>query len=67
MEIDSTPILINLFLHHYWFHFENSVRLQIRYREKLCNIQGQAGLGSEQPDLVEDDPACCRGSGLHDL
>ena len=31
------------------------------------NIQGQAGWGSEQPDLVEDAPAHCRGVGLDDL
>jgi len=31
------------------------------------NIQGQAGWGSEQPDLVEDVPANCRGLGLDDL
>ena len=31
------------------------------------NIQGQAGRGSEQPDLVEDVPAHCRGVGLDDL
>jgi len=33
------------------------------------NIQGQVAQGSEQPDLVEDVPAHCRGMGfgLHDL
>jgi len=31
------------------------------------NIQGQVGRGSEQPDLVEDVPAHCRGVGLDDL
>jgi len=31
------------------------------------NIQGQVGRGSEQPDLVEDVPAHCRGIGLDDL
>jgi len=31
------------------------------------NIQGQVGWGSEQPDLVEDVPAHCRGVGLDDL
>jgi len=31
------------------------------------NVQGQAGWGSEQPDLVEDVPAHCRGLGLDDL
>jgi len=31
------------------------------------NIQGQVGQGSEQPDLVEDVPAHCRGVGLDDL
>jgi len=30
-------------------------------------IQGQVGRGSEQPDLVEDVPAHCRGVGLDDL
>ena len=31
------------------------------------NVQGQVGQGSEQPDLVEDVPAHCRGVGLDDL
>ena len=26
-----------------------------------ARVQGQAGRGSEQPDLVEDVPAHCRG------
>ena len=30
-------------------------------------IQGQVGRGSEQPDLVEDVPAHCRGLGLGEL
>lgn len=29
------------------------------------NIQGQAGLASEQPDLVKGVPAYCRGVGLN--
>ena len=33
----------------------------------LGNIQGQAGWGSEQPDLVVDVPASGRGDGLGDL
>ena len=31
------------------------------------NIQGQVGWGSEQPGLVEDIPAPCRGVRLDDL
>jgi len=31
------------------------------------NIQGQVGRGSEQPGLVADVPAHCRGVGLGDL
>jgi len=31
------------------------------------NIQGQVGRGSEQPGLVEDVSAHCRGVGLADL
>jgi len=31
------------------------------------NIQGQVGWGSEQPGLVEDVPAHCRGAELDDL
>jgi len=31
------------------------------------SIQGQAGRSSEQPGLVEDVPAHCRGVGLDDL
>jgi len=31
------------------------------------NIPGQVGQGSEQPGLVEDVPAHCRGVGLDDL
>jgi len=30
------------------------------------NIQGQFGWGSEQLNVVEDDPAHCRGVGLDD-
>jgi len=33
----------------------------------LGNVQGQVGRGSEQPDLVEDVPAHCRGVGLDGL
>lgn len=32
-----------------------------------ANIQGQIGLGSHQPDLVEDIPAHCKGFRLDDL
>jgi len=28
------------------------------------DIQGEVGWGSEQPDVVEDVPAHCRGGGL---
>jgi len=31
------------------------------------DIQGQAGPGSEQPDLAVDIPVSCRGVGLDDL
>jgi len=31
------------------------------------DIQGQVGRDSEQPDLVEDVPAHCRGVGLNVL
>jgi len=31
------------------------------------NIQDQVGRGSEQPGIVEDVPAHCRGIGLDDL
>ena len=44
---------------------------QVAQRGGRCpipgNIQGQAGLGSEQPGLVEDVPTHCREVGLHDL
>ena len=30
-------------------------------------IEGQVGWGSEQPDLVEDVPAHCRGFGQNDF
>ena len=40
---------------------------QVAQRGDRCpipgNIQGQVGLGSEQPDPVEDVPARCRGVG----
>ena len=39
--------------------------LQLIFPKQSCpipgNIQGQAGQGSEQLDLVEDVPAHCRG------
>lgn len=31
------------------------------------NIQGQVGKNSEQPELVEDVPAYCRGLGPDEL
>ena len=31
------------------------------------SIHGQVGRGSEQPDLPEDVPAYCRGTGINDL
>jgi len=31
------------------------------------DLQGQVGRGSEQPDVVADVPAHCRGVGLDDL
>jgi len=31
------------------------------------SMHSQVGPGSEQPDLVEDIPAHCRGLGLDDL
>ena len=44
---------------------------QVAQRGGRCpvpgNIQGQVGQGSEQPDLVEDVPAHCRGVGLDGL
>ena len=44
---------------------------QAAQRDGRCpipgNIQGQIGQGSEQPDLVEDVAAYCRGIGLDDL
>ncbi len=44
---------------------------QVAQRGGRCpipgNIQGQVGRGSEQPDLVGDVPASCRGAGLDDL
>ena len=44
---------------------------QVAQRGGRCpipgNIQGQVGLGSEAPDLVEDVPAHCRGVELDDL
>jgi len=41
-------------------------RLPREVGEALC-LEGQAGRGSEQPDLVEDSSARCRGVGLGDL
>ena len=44
---------------------------QVAQRGSRCpvpgNIQGQAGWGPEQPGLVEDVPAYCRGVGLDEL
>jgi len=51
--------------------FTTRVVEQVAQRGGRCpiprNSQGQVGLGSEQPDLVEDVPAHCRGVGLDDL
>ena len=44
---------------------------QVSQRGGRCPIpgssQGQVGWGTEQPDLVEDVLAHCRGDGLEDL
>ena len=44
---------------------------QVAQRGGRCpipgNVHGPVGWGSEQPDLVEDVPAHCRGVGLDDL
>ena len=44
---------------------------QVAWRACRCpipgTIPGQAGRGSEQPDLVEGVPAHCRGVELDDL
>jgi len=40
---------------------------QVAQRGGGCCIPGQVGRGSEQPGLVEDVPAHCRGVGLDDL
>ncbi|KAK4815290.1 hypothetical protein QYF61_026195 [Mycteria americana] len=50
-----------------FFYSEGGERLaQVVQRGGRCpipgNIQGQVGQGSEQPDLVEDVPAHCRGA-----
>ena len=55
-----------------FFYSECGVTVeQVAQRGGWCplpgNIQGQVGQGSEQPDLVVDDPALCRGVGLDDL
>jgi len=55
-----------------FFYSEGGETLeQIPQRGGRCpiprNIQGQIGWGSEQPCLVEDVPAHCRGVGLDDL
>jgi len=55
-----------------YFYNQGSETLeQVAQRGGKCpipgNIQGQVGWGSEQPDLVEDGPAHCRGVGLNDL
>ena len=54
------------------FHQVNGETLaQVAQRGGRCanpgNVQGQAVRGSEQPDLVEDVPAHCRGVALGDL
>ena len=54
------------------FYSEGAETLQqVSQRGGRCpipgNTQGQAGRGSEQPDLVEGVPAHCRGVGLDGL
>jgi len=50
---------------------QRETELLVAQRDGRCpipgNIQGQVGRGSEQPDLVEDALAHCRGVGLNDL
>lgn len=44
---------------------------QVAQRGGRClipgNIRGQVGQGSEQPDLVENVPAYCRGVGIDEF
>ena len=44
---------------------------RVSQRGRRCpipgNIEGQVGWGSEQPDLVVDAPAHCKGLGIDDL
>ena len=54
-----------------FFYNESGETLaQVAQRGGRCpipgNTQGQVGWGPEQPDLVEDVSACCRGVGLDD-
>ena len=48
-----------------------SIRKQVAQRGGGCpvfgDIEGQAGPGSEQPDLAVGVPAHCRGDGLDDI
>jgi len=52
-------------------YLDGATLAQVAQRGGGCpnpgNIQGQVGRGSEQPGLVEDVPAHCRGVGLDDF
>jgi len=54
-----------------FYHEGGETLEQVAQRGGRCpipgNVQGQIGGGSEQPGLVEDGPAHCRGLGLDGL
>ena len=55
----------------FFYHEGGETLAQVAQRGGRCpipgNIQGQAGRGSEQPDVVEDVPAPCTGVELDNL
>ena len=59
-----TEVVFTKFHCQYFVFLEE---LKIVFTDLICNIQGQAGWGSEQPDLVKDVPAHCKEAGLDDL
>jgi len=54
-----------------FYHEGDETLEQVAQRGCRCsipgNIQGQVGQGLEQPGLVEDVPAHCKGTGLDGL
>ena len=71
MKLQSSVMIQTRYKEEIFYNESGETLEQVAQRGGRCpipgNIQDQAGQGFEQPDLVEDVPAHCRGVGRDDL